>query len=69
MITRIRIRRQSNRNTALLSQERGVDVGDRIVDERLEDALERREFEHTYVVLRGSTQNLDIDARQRRSRH
>ena len=62
MITRLTIRGQRNFHTALLRQDRGVDEGDRIVHQHLEDTLERRKFQDSDVMIDDITKNFDVDA-------
>ena len=46
---------------ALGGEQRRVHVGDRLLDDVGEDALERRELEHLDVVLRDLAAHLDVD--------
>ncbi|CAO0830338.1 hypothetical protein SMICM17S_02097 [Streptomyces microflavus] len=52
---------EADLDTALLGEERGVDVGDGLVHDVLEDALERREFQHLDVVLGDLAIHLDVE--------
>ena len=61
---------QPDLDAALLREQRGVDVGHRLVDDVLEHALERGEFQHLDVVLGDLAVHLDVEpdrdlARQR----
>lgn len=53
---------EADLDTALLREQRGVHVRHGLVDDVLEDALERGEFEHLHVVLGDLAVHLDVEA-------
>ena len=55
---------QRDLNAALLGQNWSVDERNGIVNEHLEDALERRQFEHAHIVLGDLAQCLDVYAKE-----
>ena len=59
---RLRAGGQPDLDAALLGEQRGVDVGDRLVDDVLEHALERGQFQHLHVVLGDLAAHLDVEA-------
>ena len=62
VVGRLRAGRQPDLDAALLREQRGVDVRHRLVDDVLEHALERGEFEHLHVVLGDLAVHLDVEA-------
>ena len=53
---------QPHLDAALLREQRGVDVGHRLVDDVLEDTLERGQLQHLHVVLGDLAVHLDVEA-------
>ena len=61
VVRRLRPGRQPHLDTALLREQRSVHVRHRLVDDVLEHALERGEFEHLDVVLGDLAADLDVE--------
>ena len=62
VVGRLRAGGQPHLDAALLREQRGVDVRHRLVDDVLEDALERGQLQHLHVVLGDLAVHLDVEA-------
>ena len=49
VVITVLVRGQRDLDAALLREHRSIDVGDRVVDQALDEALERPEFQHAHV--------------------